>query len=81
MGPLDHLADEHLQSRGAFFEVDHAEVGTTRHCANPVRMSRTRQRPAAAAPLLGAHTEEVLREVLGVGEAEIADLMASGICS
>ena len=80
MGPLDHLSDEHLAGRGFIVELEHPEVGSERHAGNPVRMSVTRQRVAPSAPCLGAHTAEVLGEVLGVAPDEVERLVAEGVC-
>ncbi|HET6966550.1 MAG TPA: CoA transferase [Acidimicrobiales bacterium] len=80
MGPLDHLADEHLAARGFIVELEHPEVGSERHAGNPLRMSVTPQRIAPSAPCLGAHTTEVLGEVLGVAPAEVERLVAEGVC-
>lgn len=81
MGPLDHLADEHLLARGFIVELEHPEVGSERHAGNPVRMSVTAQRVAPSAPCLGAHTVEVLGEVLGVAPEEVERLAAEGVCT
>lgn len=80
MGPLDQLADEHLLSRGFIVQLEHPEVGEERHAGNPIRMSATAQRVAQSAPCLGAHTEEVLGEVLGLAPDEVAVLVAGGVC-
>ena len=80
MGPFDHLDDEHLAERGFIVTLQHPEVGEERHEGNPVRMSRTAQRTAAAAPCLGADTEVVLGEVLELEPAEVARLVAEGVC-
>jgi crotonobetainyl-CoA:carnitine CoA-transferase CaiB-like acyl-CoA transferase len=45
---------------------------------NPVKMSRLAEGPVGPAPRLGAHTEEVLREVLGADAAELARLRGEG---
>lgn len=79
-GPDDHRADPHLAARGAIVTVEHLEVGAERHIGNPIRLSKTRLRTAGAAPLLGADTEAVLADVLGLTAVEIADLVASGVC-
>lgn len=78
MGPVDHHADEHLAERGFIVTLEHPEVGRERHVGNPVRLSRLPQRIAASAPCLGAHTADVLREVLGKDDAEITRLDAAG---
>jgi CoA:oxalate CoA-transferase len=46
--------------------------------AQPVRFSNARSVEGRAAPALGQHTEEVLRERLGLGPEEIARLRAAG---
>jgi crotonobetainyl-CoA:carnitine CoA-transferase CaiB-like acyl-CoA transferase len=80
MGPLDHLDDEHLAKRSFIVTLQHPEVGEERHEGNPVRMSRTAQRTAGAAPCLGADTEVVLGEVLGLEPTEVARLVAAEVC-
>jgi crotonobetainyl-CoA:carnitine CoA-transferase CaiB-like acyl-CoA transferase len=80
MGPLDHLSDEHLAERGFIIQLEHPEVGSERHAGNPVRMSLTAQRIADSAPCLGAHTAEVLGEVLGITGDEVDRLIAEGVC-
>ena len=80
MGPLDHVADAHLLERDAIVTVHHAVIGDERHVANPLRFSRLPQRTAAAAPLMGEHTEAVLTSVLGLGADEVAALVAEGVC-
>ncbi len=79
-GPDDHRSDLHLVARGSFVTLDHPEVGPARHIANPLRLSRTRLRPADAAPLLGADTMEVLTSVLDLPASEVEDLVEQGVC-
>jgi crotonobetainyl-CoA:carnitine CoA-transferase CaiB-like acyl-CoA transferase len=43
-----------------------------------MKLSGTPVRRAGPAPLLGEHTDEVLREVLGCDDARIAALRAAG---
>ena len=52
--------------------------GLSEHVANPTRMSRTELRTAHSAPCLGAHTRAILHEWLGLDDAEIDRLEASG---
>jgi crotonobetainyl-CoA:carnitine CoA-transferase CaiB-like acyl-CoA transferase len=44
----------------------------------PVRFERTPSEPGRPAPLHGEHTDEVLAE-LGIGDAERAELRATGV--
>ena len=80
MGPDDHHADPHLRERGFIVELHHPEVGVEHHVGNPLRLSRTPQRVATAAPCLGADTHEVLRRVLGLDAPTIDELVARGVC-
>ncbi|MDB5487469.1 MAG: hypothetical protein JWQ58_1184, partial [Reyranella sp.] len=57
--------------------VDTAIPEMPRTLADPIRLSFARQRIAHAAPALGEHGEEVLREA-GVSAQEVATLKASG---
>ncbi len=80
MGPQDHLSDPHLQERGFIVTLQHPEVGSERHCGNPVHLSRLAQRTAQSAPCLGADTEEVLGSWLGIAAGDVVDLRARGVC-
>jgi crotonobetainyl-CoA:carnitine CoA-transferase CaiB-like acyl-CoA transferase len=70
--------DAHLKERGYWVYLDHPEVGVQQHCGIPWRMSRTQGKVRAPAPLIGQHTDEVLMQVLGYSEAEVARLRAAG---
>ena len=85
-GPINTLkevfADPHVQARGVVVEMAHGAVeggGTVKTIANPVRLSETPADYRLAPPTLGEHTDAVLRERLGLGHAEIAELRAKGI--
>jgi crotonobetainyl-CoA:carnitine CoA-transferase CaiB-like acyl-CoA transferase len=72
--------DPQLRARGFFQRAEHTEVGE-RIFEGPVPgLSRTSGRVERGAPLLGEHTEHVLREVLGMDDAEVAEVTASGAC-
>ncbi len=80
MGPEDHLSDPHLGERGFIVTLQHPEVGSERHCGNPIRLSRLDQRTARSAPCLGVDTEDVLGDWLGIAAGNVADLRARGVC-
>ena len=68
-----------LVQRGFFEPVEHPVAGTARHSTLPMRLSRGPDRfHRARAPLLGEHTEAVLRG-LGVSDDELAPLEADGV--
>jgi benzylsuccinate CoA-transferase BbsF subunit len=74
----DLLADERLRARGHFWALPHAEMGTLDYNGPAYRFSRTPSRLTSAAPLLGEHTDEVMRTVLGMTDEQIAELHANG---
>ncbi len=61
-------------------ELDHPQRGKWFNVGMPIKLSASPAR-IERSPLLGEHTEEVLRTVLGYDEAKIAHLKASGAFS
>lgn len=74
----DLSEDPHLTERGYLVELDHAEVGRRKHAGIPWRMGATPCAVRSPAPLLGEHSDEVLRAVLGYSAEEVAALRAQG---
>jgi len=72
----DIFNDPHLKGRGMVQVVDHPERGPIEILGNPIRIDNEPTR-LVHAPLLGQHTEEVLRGELGLGDAELAALRES----
>jgi benzylsuccinate CoA-transferase BbsF subunit len=68
------IEDEHLIEREFWSYLDHPEVGRTLYNRAPIMFSKTPVQMNKAAPLLGEHTKEVLMEVLGYTEEEVAGL-------
>jgi crotonobetainyl-CoA:carnitine CoA-transferase CaiB-like acyl-CoA transferase len=71
---------EHPQvaARGVLAEVEHPRAGKVRVVSPFFRLSETPGGARSPAPLLGEHTEEVLREHLGLDGGEIARLRGAG---
>jgi formyl-CoA transferase len=75
---MKEIAEEpSLRTTGTVVEVDHPTRGKYLTVGNPVKLSDS---PAdvRSSPLLGEHTEEILRKVLGYSEKELAEIKSSG---
>jgi crotonobetainyl-CoA:carnitine CoA-transferase CaiB-like acyl-CoA transferase len=75
----DVAEDPHLNARGYFVDLEHPVVGRRRHTGVPWRMSASDCRVRRPAPCLGADTDQVLREVCGYDEADVARLRAAQV--
>jgi formyl-CoA transferase len=82
-GPINRLdqvfSDPQLQARGMKVDLAHPLAGSVPQVCAPLRLSGSPLSYAAAPPLLGQHTRDVLRDRLGVGDAALADLVARGV--
>lgn len=70
--------DPQLRFREFYQEQDHPEIGRYRPPRQPCLLSRTPAR-LRRAPLMGEHTEQVLKEILGMSDEEIGALRADGV--
>jgi len=83
-GPVNSIdqvfQDPQVRARGMQIAMDHPKAGApVPLIASPIRMSKTPVDYRHAPPTLGQHTEEVLREVLAMDDAEIARLRDAGV--
>ncbi len=82
VGAINDLAQvvEHpqVQARGSMVDIDHPSAGKFKVVGVPVRMSATPGSVRTPSPALGEHNDEVLRDLLGLGVAEIVALRAAG---
>ena len=75
----DVAEDPQLAAREYFGQLPHPEVGQRLHTGLPWRLENRPSGVRGPAPLLGQHTDQVLKEVLGMAEEEIARLRKEGI--
>jgi formyl-CoA transferase len=80
MSTEDLMHDEHVQLREMVVELDHPQRGKWYNVGMPIKLSDS-QVKIERSPLLGEHTEEILRDLLGFGPAQIASLREGGAFS
>jgi len=77
-GPINTVdkvvANEQVIARDMILEVEHPVAGTTRIPGIPTKLSRTPGEIRMAAPVLGAETEKILSEYLGLTSDQVAEL-------
>ena len=77
-GPINTVdkvvANEQVIAREMILEVEHPVAGTTRIPGIPTKLSRTPGEIRMAAPVLGAETEKILSEYLGLTSDQVAEL-------
>jgi crotonobetainyl-CoA:carnitine CoA-transferase CaiB-like acyl-CoA transferase len=82
-GPINDIAqvfeEPQVKARGVRIELPHAAGAMLPMVASPMRFSATPLEYRQAPPLLGQHTDEVLRGVLGKTEAEVSALRAEQV--
>jgi crotonobetainyl-CoA:carnitine CoA-transferase CaiB-like acyl-CoA transferase len=78
MRPTDLYEDAQLAHRDFFVTLDHTQMGPTPYDGPVTHFSRTPARLRRAAPCLGEHTEQVLRDFLGLEEDEITEYAIAG---
>jgi len=75
---MKELAEEQsLRDTGTVVEVNHPERGTYLTVGNPIKLSDSPS-DVECSPLLGEHTDEILKEVLGMSESEIDEAKTDG---
>ncbi|HMM55413.1 MAG TPA: CaiB/BaiF CoA-transferase family protein [Candidatus Desulfobacillus sp.] len=81
-GPINRLDevfdDAQVRHRGMRQEMAHPTAGQVPLVTSPIRLSATPPEYGAPPPLLGQHTRQVLREMLGLGEDELERLRQCG---
>ena len=80
MSTEDLANDEHVRGRDMWVQLDHPQRGKWFNVGMPIKLSDS---PAVIkrSPTLGEHTDEILREVLGLADADIAAKKAAGAFS
>ena len=69
--------DESLRKTGTVVEVDHPERGKYLTVGNPIKLSASPS-DVERSPLLGEHTDEILKNVVGLSDEEIKNAKEEG---
>ena len=82
-GPVNDISqvfkDPQVQHRGMKTEMDHPTVGRLTLLGNPAKLSATPVRYRRPPPLLGQHTQEILREFAGADDDLLAKLAEKSV--
>jgi formyl-CoA transferase len=81
-GPINDIGEvfdnPQVIARGIAMDMPHPSAGKVTLVRSPMKLSATPAASGRPPPLLGQHTDEVLRDVLGRSDDEIAALRARG---
>ena len=72
------MQDPQLAHRRLFRELDHPEVGRVPHTGHLFQIRGYDSGPRFAAPVMGQHNEQVLKDFLGMTEDEITEAVIAG---
>ena len=81
-GPINNFQEvfenEQVKARDIQMNVPHPTAGNMKLVASPMRLSKTPVEVRMAPPTLGQHTDEILRERLGLNAQDINSLRENG---
>ena len=70
--------DPQLKHRGFFRNLDHQEMGAMPYSGDQFKIHGYDSGPRFAAPCLGQHNEMVLKDLLGMTDEEVVELVIAG---
>ncbi|MDH0291256.1 CoA transferase [Pseudomonas sp. GD04087] len=73
------LDEPQVVARDMLVEIPHAQNPAFRMVGSPLKLSATPVEYQRPAPMLGEHTDEVLKRRLGIDDARLAQLKAEGV--
>lgn len=83
IGPVQDAREvfecRHAAARQKFVEIQDPILGPVKLVGPAIKMSKSPAPPTRPAPRLGEHTDELLRDVLGLSADRVAGLRAQGI--
>jgi len=75
----DICEDPHIRYRDMLVEIDQPTAGRCKTVGSSIRLSETPGEIYSPAPLLGEHSEEVLRDILGYTPQQVDSLRQQGV--
>ncbi len=82
-GPVYNIeevfSDPQVLHRNMILEINHPEMENVKQIGTPMKFSKTPCVLDSYPPLLGEHTVEVLKEIVGYSDSRIRDLKESGV--
>lgn len=82
-GPVRALSEAmesaEVAEAGLLQTLPHPTAGDIRLMRSPINLANTETKQDTPPPLLGQHTDDVLREVLGLDDATLANLRSTGV--
>jgi CoA:oxalate CoA-transferase len=75
----DLVADEQLEYRKYWQEIEHPEAGKIKYPGAPFRLSETPAKIVRPAPMLGQYNEEVFCGILGYSRQDLVKMRQGGI--
>jgi CoA:oxalate CoA-transferase len=83
VGPVQNAQEifdcSQVAARKQLIDVPDPVLGTARLVGSPIKLSGSPEPVTNAAPLLGQHTAEIVRDLLGYPEEEVNRLQAEGV--
>lgn len=74
---LDLFTDPHLMERNFIVDVEHPVNGSVQLMRHPLRMPGALE--PTRSPILGEHTQEVLKDYLGLDTTQISELISRNV--
>ena len=81
LNTVDIHDDPHLNARGFWVELPHPKMHAWKQPRSAWQLREARPIPKRHAPLFGEHNDEILRGLLGLSDAEMAELEAALVIS
>jgi formyl-CoA transferase len=82
-GPINSIGqifdDAQVQAREMVVDVPHPTAGSIRMVASPLKIPTSEVVVRLPPPMLGEHTQQILKEILGYDEAKIDDLRSARV--